>query len=69
MAYARVAAPPPPAPTPDVAQAGTPESRTLAAALTYFRDHVLIENPEECQDGTWITAAQALDVIGRLERV
>jgi hypothetical protein len=47
--------------------AGTPESRTLAAALTYFLDHVLSESPEECEDGTWITPEQAKALIQQLE--
>jgi hypothetical protein len=46
---------------------GTPESRTLAAALTYFLDHVLSESPEECEDGTWITPEQAKALIQQLE--
>jgi hypothetical protein len=55
----------PPA-TADLPLVGTPESRTLAAALTYFLDHVLSESPEECEDGTWITPEQAKALIQQL---
>jgi hypothetical protein len=68
MAYARSAHPiPQPVPMADLPLPGTPESRTLAAALTYFLDHVLSESPEECTDGTWITPEQAKALIQQLE--
>ena len=47
---------------------GTPESRTLVAALSFFIDQVLIHHPEEVQSGEWLTATDATALIDTLRR-
>jgi hypothetical protein len=51
-----------PAPTPPKAEEaliGTPETRTLRAALAFFIDNVLDANPEEVTSGEWLPAELA----------
>lgn len=46
---------------------GTPESRTLVAALRYFSENVLASHPEEVQTGEWLTVEAVEALITQLE--
>lgn len=48
--------------------AGTPESRTIVAALKLFRDQILSDMPEEVRSGEWLTPQEVDRLIDRLER-
>jgi hypothetical protein len=45
---------------------GDINSRTMIAALTFFRDQVLVDNPEEVTTGEWLNAAAVTNLIARL---
>lgn len=45
---------------------GTPESRTLKAALQLFIDNVLETNPEEVISGEWISADAARNLLANI---
>lgn len=41
--------------------------RTMIAALAHFRDQVLAGRPEEVENGEWLSAEDAADVIEQLQ--
>jgi hypothetical protein len=45
---------------------GTPETRTLKAALQFFIDNVLDANPEEVVSGEWLSADAARNLLARI---
>lgn len=47
---------------------GNAESRTLIAALQLFIEQVLQGNPEEVGSGEWLSAAEAAELVKRIER-
>lgn len=47
---------------------GTVESRTIVAALAYFRDQVLAHRPEEVATGEWLNATDVDVLIQAIQR-
>lgn len=47
---------------------GTVESRTIVAALAYFRDQVLAHRPEEVATGEWLNATDVGFLIQAIQR-
>lgn len=52
----------------DTPLSGTPESRTIIAALELFVDNVLQHSPEEVKSGEFLSAAETRKLIERLRR-
>lgn len=52
---------------PESALPGTPQSRTILAALEYFVDQVLPMREEEIASGEWMTVDQVQDLIAQLK--
>lgn len=52
---------------PDLPLTGTAASRTLIAALKFFRDGVLTGNPEEIVRGEWLSVAEVDRLIEQME--
>lgn len=54
-------------PAPDAGLTGTPRSRTLLAALIFFRDQVLAQGPEEVVTGEWMPIVEVNRWIAELK--
>lgn len=62
-------APEPEPPWPTAAElVGTPETRTVIAALELFIEQVLQHAPEETTSGEWLTAEEARKLITRIQK-
>ena len=55
------------APTPVAGLTGTKEQRTLIAALNFFKEQLLINNPEEVRAGEWCSANEVDQLISQIE--